>query len=76
MAIGENISTRDSHGIGLVHVVAQTEPFKLTEYRITAGADINVKDNNTGLTPLDYAQGGETKMIEIFERHGGKCTKC
>ena len=76
MAIGANISTRDSHGVGFLHVVAQTEQFKLTEYLITAGADINVKDNNTGLTPLDYAQAGETKMIENFERHGGKSTKC
>ena len=59
----------------LLHVVALTRHVAIAELLITGGADINAKDNS-GFTPLDYAQGGDEGMIEMLERHGGTCTIC
>ena len=43
---------------------------------IEAGADVNAHDSNSGFTPLDDAQGGDERMIEIMEKHGTICTSC
>jgi ankyrin repeat protein len=73
---GADTTTRDKYGITPLHIVAQTDRIAIAELLITGGADINAKDNNSGFTPLDYAQDGDEGMIETLERHGGKCTIC
>ena len=73
---GADIKTKDSNGVTPLHIVARTDNIALAEMLIAGGADINVKDKNSGFTPLDYAQGGDEGMIEMLERHGGKCTIC
>ena len=73
---GSDIATKDNYGITLLHIVARTYQIELAEFLIAEGVDINAKDNNSGFTPLDYAQDGDEGMIEILERYGGKCTSC
>jgi ankyrin repeat protein len=73
---GADVTTEDANGISLLHVVAQTDDVALAVMLINSGADINNKDKNLGFTPLDYAQDGEPKMIELLEQHGSICTSC
>ena len=72
---GASIASRDTSGLTLLHVVARTDHFAIAELLITKGADVNAMDS-FGFTPLDYAQGGEKKMVEMLERHGAICTIC
>jgi ankyrin repeat protein len=73
---GADVATRDKYGVTPLHIVAQTDRIAIAEMLIGSGADINAKDNNSGFTPLDYAQDGDEGMIEMLERHGGYCTIC
>ena len=73
---GADIATRDKYDITPLHIVARTDRIAIAEMLISSGADINAKDTNSGFTPLDYAQDGDEVMIEMLERHGGKCTSC
>jgi TolB-like protein/ankyrin repeat protein len=73
---GADIATRDKYGMTPLHVVARTDQIALAELLISSGADINNKDKNLKFTPLDYAQDGEPKMIELLEQHGAICTIC
>jgi TolB-like protein/ankyrin repeat protein/class 3 adenylate cyclase len=73
---GADVTTEDANGISLLHVVAQTDNVALATKLINSGADINNKDKNLKFTPLDYAQDGEPKMIELLEQHGAICTFC
>ena len=73
---GADVTTEDANGISLLHVVAQTDNVALAAKLINSGADINNKDKNLKFTPLDYAQDGEPKMIELLEQHGAICTIC
>ena len=73
---GADIATRDTSGLTLLHTIAQTNHVALAELLIISGADVNAKDINLGWTPLDYAQDGEPKMIEILEQHGSICSSC
>ena len=73
---GADITTKDTSGVTPLHVIARTDNIALAELLIAGGADINVMDKNSGFTPLDYAQGGDEGMIEMLERHGGRCTIC
>ena len=59
-----------------LHIIARTDNIEITDLLIAAGADVNAKDNNSGFTPLDYAQGGDKRMIEMLEKHGAICTGC
>jgi TolB-like protein/class 3 adenylate cyclase len=73
---GADVATRDKYGLTPLHIVAQTDRISIAELLISSGADINAKGINSGFTPLDYAQDGYEEMIEMLERHGGKCTSC
>jgi ankyrin repeat protein len=73
---GADIAIRDKFGVTPLHVVAKTDRIAIAELLISGSADINAKDTNSGFTPLDYAQDGDEGMIEMLERHGGKCTSC
>jgi len=73
---GADTGTRDKHGVTPLHVVATTRHVEIAELLIAGGADINAKDTNSGFTPLDYAQGGDTKLIEMLKRRGALCTIC
>ena len=72
---GADITTTDGSGVTLLHVVARKGHIAIAEMLITRGLDINAMDS-AGFTPLDYAQGGEARMIETFERQGAICTIC
>ncbi|MDA9981638.1 ankyrin repeat domain-containing protein [Gammaproteobacteria bacterium] len=72
---GADITTTDGSGVTLLHVVARKGHIAIAEMLITRGLDINAMDSS-GFTPLDYAQGGEARMIETFERQGAICTIC
>ena len=76
MKKGADIATKDTSGVTPLHAIARTDNIALAELLIAGGAEINVKDKNSGFTPLDYAQDGNEGMIETLERHGGKCTIC
>jgi ankyrin repeat protein len=73
---GGNIATSDANGITLLHIIAQTENIEIAELLISKGADVNAKDTHLGFTPLDYAQDGEPRMIELLQQHGSICTSC
>lgn len=73
---GADITTRDKYGITPLHIVAQTDRIAIAELLIDSGADVNVRDSNSDFTPLDYAQDGASKMIELLENHGSICTSC
>jgi len=66
---GADIATRDTSGVTPLHVVARTDHVAIAESLITGGVDINAKDSS-GWTPLDYAQDGETRMVEMLEQAG------
>ena len=72
---GADIVTRDSYGESLLHVVARTDHVAIARLLITGGVDINAMDGH-GFTPLDYAQGSETSMVETLRQHGAICTIC
>ncbi len=72
---GADIVTRDSNGESLLHVVARTDHVAIARLLITGGVDINAMDRD-GFTPLDYAQGSETSMVETLRQHGAICTIC
>jgi adenylate cyclase len=76
IAKGADITTRDTNGITPLHVIAQTDNISIAELLISGGAEINAKNKNSGFTPLDYAQDGDEKMIEMLKRHGALCTIC
>ena len=73
---GADITTRDKYGITPLHIVARTDHIAIAELLIDKGADVNARDSNLDFTPLDYAQDGEPKMIELLENHGSVCTSC
>jgi len=73
---GANVATTDSNGVTLLHIIAKTDQVAIANLLISRGADINAKDKIFGITPLDYAQGGDKGMIETLEGHGGACTIC
>jgi TolB-like protein/ankyrin repeat protein/class 3 adenylate cyclase len=73
---GADITTRDKYGITPLHIVARTDHIAIAELLIDRGADVNARDSNSDFTPLDYAQDGEPKMIELLENHGSVCTSC
>jgi len=73
---GVDITTRDKYGITPLHIVARTDHIAIAELLIDRGADVNARDSNSDFTPLDYAQDGEPKMIELLENHGSVCTSC
>ncbi len=72
---GADIVTRDRNGESLLHVVARTAHVAIARLLITGGVDINAMDSH-GFTPLDYAQGSETSMVETLRQHGAICTIC
>jgi ankyrin repeat protein len=72
---GADITTTDGSGVTLLHVVARKGHIAIAEMLITRGLDVNAMDSS-GFTPLDYAQGGEARMIETFEQQGAICTIC
>jgi len=72
---GADIVTRDSYGESLLHVVARTDHVAIARLLITGGVDINAMDRH-GFTPLDYAQGSATSMVETLRQHGAICTIC
>ncbi|MGB5708245.1 MAG: ankyrin repeat domain-containing protein [Arenicellales bacterium] len=74
--MGADIATLDTNRVTPLHVIARTDNVALAELLIKAGADVNAKDLNLGFTPLDYAQDGEPKMIEMLEQYGSICTSC
>ena len=73
---GGDVESKDVNGVTLLHIIARTENVEIAELLISKGADVNAKDKNLGFTPLDYAQGGASVMIELLERHGSVCTSC
>ena len=73
---GADITTRDKYDITPLHIVARTDHIAIAELLIDRGADVNARDSNSDFTPLDYAQDGEPKMIELLENHGSVCTSC
>lgn len=72
---GADVTTRDSSGVTLLHVLARTDNIMIAELLIAEGTDVNAMDS-FGFTPLDYGQGGEVTMIETLKRHGAACTIC
>jgi TolB-like protein/ankyrin repeat protein/class 3 adenylate cyclase len=73
---GADIATKDASGVTPLHIIARTDNIEIAELLIGAGADVNAQDSNSGFTPLDYAQDGDERMIEILEKHGAICTSC
>ena len=73
---GGNVETSDAYGVTLLHIIAQTENVAIAELLISKGADVNAKDTHSGFTPLDYAQDGEPRIIELLKQHGSICTSC
>ena len=72
---GADITTTDGSGVTLLHVAARKGHIAIAEMLIKKGLDVNAMDRS-GFTPLDYAQGGEERMIKTFERQGAICTIC
>jgi ankyrin repeat protein len=73
---GADIATKDTSSKTPLHIIARTDNLEIARMLIEAGADVNAHDSNPGFTPLDYAQGGDERMIEILEKHGAICTSC
>jgi ankyrin repeat protein len=73
-----NAKAKDEHGGTPLHWAAVLGRIKMARILITAGADVNVRDNN-GYTPLDwttYARISEGKarleVAELIREKGGK----
>lgn len=73
---GADVNIQDNNGLTVLHIVAQTNMVSLARELIKLGSDVNALDKYSGFTPLDYAQDGEPKMLELLEVNGGICTSC
>jgi len=61
----------DETGVSLIHYLAILDYYEVIEVLICMGADVNLKVNETNLTPLIIAAArGNEKTVEILVQQG------
>ena len=66
----------DAAGTTPLHHAAEGGRKEIAELLIENGADLNVKDETLGDTPVDWAiRRKHPEMVDLLRKHGGKTSK-
>ena len=76
LAAGTDVNANDRSGSTPLHHAAEGGHKELIELLIENGADLNVKDETLGKTPLGWAiHRKKTEAADLLRKHGGKTEK-
>src|SRR5689334_12955373 len=70
---GADLNARDRVGSAPLHVAAWSGKIGIASLLISRGADVNARQNETGLTPLDYAVlSGTAAIVKLLVGAGAR----